>query len=324
MTPNTDRRSLLAAAGLWSAARFGRAAEKRIRVKTFTYKRVGKLAVKADVHRADDRDVRPVVVWIHGGALIMGNRSGINSRVKQMVLDAGYALVSIDYRLAPETKLPAIIEDLEDAFAWVAAEGPRLFGVDTRKIAASGGSAGGYLTLTAGFRAKPRPAVLIPLWGYGDLVGEWYSKPSPHRRHQTDLSRAEALRQVSGPPISEAGDRRGDGGAYYRYCRLHGIWPEQVSTWDPHREAEKFFPFMPLKHVTADYPPTLMIHGTADTDVPHRQSVLMAEQFSKHGVAHKLVSVVGAEHGLAGGDAKQIAAGYEAALTFLNRYMLTG
>lgn len=40
-----------------------------------------------------------------------------------MVLDEGYALVSIDYRLAPETKLPALIEDIEDAFRWLRQEG---------------------------------------------------------------------------------------------------------------------------------------------------------------------------------------------------------
>jgi len=86
-----------------------------VRMQTYTYKRVGDLEIKANVYRADDEKVRPVVVWIHGGALIMGGRNGINGRVKKMFLDAGYTIVSIDYRLAPETKLPAIIEDVEDA-----------------------------------------------------------------------------------------------------------------------------------------------------------------------------------------------------------------
>ena len=89
-------------------------AQAKIEKKTFAYKTVGTLAIKADVYRAPDSAVRPVVVWIHGGALIMGGREGINRRVQQMFLEAGYALVSIDYRLAPETKLPAIVEDVED------------------------------------------------------------------------------------------------------------------------------------------------------------------------------------------------------------------
>ena len=45
----------------------------------------------------------------------MGDRGGIDRRVKRLLLKSGYVIVSIDYRLAPETKLPAIIEDLRDA-----------------------------------------------------------------------------------------------------------------------------------------------------------------------------------------------------------------
>src|SRR5207247_2308609 len=132
--------------------------EPKIRMETFTYKRVGSLEIKADVHRADDEVRRPAVVWIHGGALINGHRAGIDGRVRKMMLKAGYAIVSIDYRLAPETKLPAILEDVEDAFRWIRNEGPRLVQVDASRVAVVGGSAGGYLTLTTGFRVRPRPA----------------------------------------------------------------------------------------------------------------------------------------------------------------------
>jgi acetyl esterase/lipase len=59
-----------------------------------------------DVYRPEGNDVRPVIVWIHGGALIMGNREGIHPQVSALAQVNGYALVSIDYRLAPETKLP--------------------------------------------------------------------------------------------------------------------------------------------------------------------------------------------------------------------------
>ena len=43
----------------------------------------------------------------------------------------------------------------------------------------------------------------------------------------------------------------------------------KVSGFDPHTEPEKSYPFMAVKNVTENYPPTLMIHGTADTDVPY-------------------------------------------------------
>jgi acetyl esterase/lipase len=289
-------------------------------MKTYTYKRVGDLEIKADVHRAGDTVVRPVVVYIHGGALMGGHRGGMDERAKKMLLGAGYALVSIDYRLAPETKLPGIVEDLEDAFAWVRAEGPKLFHVDTSRIAVWGGSAGGYLALAAGFRVQPRPAVLVSFYGYGHLIGDWYSRPSPHQRHRTQMGEDEARRQVAGPPIADPREKAGERFEFYRYCRLHGLWPKEVSTWDPHAEPHKFYPYMPVRNVTNEYPPTMLIHGTADTDVPYEQSVLMAKELERHGVEHELVTIPGAEHGLADGDPKEIDAAYAAALAFVDRH----
>src|SRR6185436_13100149 len=79
---------------------------------TYTYKRVGECDIKADVYRLPGKDVRPAIVWIHGGALIFGDRGTVRPDQLERYLRAGYAVVSIDYRLAPETKLPDIIEDL--------------------------------------------------------------------------------------------------------------------------------------------------------------------------------------------------------------------
>ena len=290
-------------------------------VTTYTYKTVGDLEIKADVHRPDDDTIRSVVVWIHGGALINGHRAGISERIKDMMLGAGYTIVSIDYRLAPETPLPGIIEDLEDAFRWIRAEGPSLFHANVDRLAVMGGSAGGYLTLTSGFRVEPPPAVLVAFWGYGDLIGEWYSTPSPHERHQRiKMDREEAYRQVSGPPVADSRDREGNGGAFYQHCRQHGIWPKAVSGWDPHTEPDKFVPYMPVRNVTAGYPPTMLIHGASDTDVPYEQSVMMAEQFKQHGVEHELVTIPNGEHGLGGGDPELIDAAYESALAFVQKY----
>ena len=313
----------LATSTVWLMMSLGcLAGEGEIVTKTYTYKSVGNLQIKADVHRADDDVRRPVVVWIHGGALIMGHRAGINGRVKKLMLDAGYAIVSIDYRLAPESKLPAIIEDVEDAFAWVRQRGPELFNIDPRRIAVIGGSAGGYLTLTSGFRVHPRPQVLVSFFGYGDLVGDWYSQPSKHARHHTvKLTEDEAYKQVSGPPISDSRNRPGKGGAFYQFCRQHGSWPQAVSGWNPHTETEKFYPFMAVKNVDNDFPPTMLIHGTEDTDVPYQQSVMMADQFKKHGVQHELVTIAGGEHGLGGGDPQRIAAAYAAVLKFVDRHL---
>ncbi len=287
--------------------------------ESYTYKTVGDLAIKADVYRPQNELTRPAVVWIHGGALIVGNRAGIDGRVKKHALDARYVLISIDYRLAPETRLPEIIQDLEDAFEWIRRDGPRLFKVDPARLAVAGGSAGGYLTLTSGFRVRPRPVALMSLYGYGDLIGDWYSTPSPHPRHnKRKVTREEAYQQVSGPAISDSRDRKGNGGLFYEYCRQTGTWPKAVSGWDPVKEAERFRPFMPVKNVTAEYPPTVLIHGTSDTDVPYEQSVLMAEQFKQRNVPHEFISIPNGEHGLSGGDTKLVEEAYAKAFAFVD------
>jgi acetyl esterase/lipase len=289
--------------------------------KTHVYKRVAELSIKADSYRFDDKPARPLVVWIHGGALINGHRESVPPWLTDACRANSHVLVSLDYRLAPETQLPEIILDIEDAFRWLRESASQL-NADPKRIAVVGGSAGGFLTLTTGFRVQPRPTALVSLWGYGDLVGPWYSEPSPHPRHHTSkLSREEAWQQVSGEPVSDSRERKGNGGVFYQFCRQNGLWPKAVSGWDPHTEPEKFFPFMAVKNVTPDYPPTLLIHGDKDTDVPHEQSVLMAAEFKKHNVPHQLLSIPGAEHGLAGADPPTLQSTYRTAADFLTKHL---
>jgi acetyl esterase/lipase len=288
---------------------------------SYTYKQTGELKILADVYSMAG-EKRPIVVWIHGGALIMGNRTNVPDWLLDLCRRNEYVLVSIDYRLAPETQLPLIISDLEDALHWVHKEGPKLFHADTGRIAVVGSSAGGYLTLTTGFRVKPRPQALVSLYGYGDLIGPWYSEPSPHpRHHESNLSREEAFRQVSGKAISDSRERKGNAYAFYQFCRQQGLWPKAVSGWDPKKEAKNFFPYMPIKHVTAHYPPTLLIHGDNDTDVPFEQSEMMVKEFRKHGVEHRLVRVKGAEHGLLGVDKNLIDQAHADVEAFLKSHL---
>ena len=95
----------------------------------------------------------------------------------------------------------------------------------------------------------------------------------------------------------------------------------EVSGWDPRKEAKKYYPYMPVKNVTKQYPPTLLIHGTKDTDVPYEQSVMMAQQLREHGVAYELVTIEGGEHGLGGGDPELIAKAYEDVVAWVDHYL---
>lgn len=315
-------KSLSVGAGCLALSRPAAAAADEIKTETFTYKTVGDLEIKADVLRPDDDVVRPVLLWIHGGGLIVGNRRGFSRRVREPLLDAGYVCVSIDYRLAPETKAPAILEDVEDACRWIRERGRELFGGDASRLAVAGGSAGGYLTLSTGFRVEPRPAVLISFWGYGEIASSWYSRPSEfYRRTRPLVTKEQAYKYVSGPPVTDGSVKGEDRGAFYLYCRQNGIWPKMVAGFDPDTENEAFNPLCPLRNVTREYPPTLFIHGTNDTDVPYEQSALMAQALEKAGVEHKLITVPDAGHGIRDGDPEVVRNAYAAVVPFIDRYV---
>ncbi|HVT73697.1 MAG TPA: alpha/beta hydrolase [Lacunisphaera sp.] len=288
---------------------------------TFVYKTVGTLPIKADVYRPENvKAPCPVVVYMHGGSLINGQRESV-ARWDPLpdFLRAGVSVVSIDYRLAPETKLPAIIEDMEDAFRWVRERGPALFGADPERIAVAGTSAGGYLALAAGYRIKPRPRVVYAEMSYGDLIGGWQLRPSIHPPHYHDshLNEAEAWQQVSGPPIANGDDRHGDGSAFNDFIRRTARWPQAISGWDPVSEADKFLPYLPLRNVTPAYPPTILLHGAIDSDVIPQQPMAMDAELGRHGIEHKLIFLPNGEHGFRGADPKDIKAAQNEAVAFV-------
>jgi acetyl esterase/lipase len=282
---------------------------------TFVYKTAGGCEIRADVYSAGDGP-RPVILWIHGGALIMGWRGGLADSQRDRYLGAGYHVVSIDYRLAPETKLPEIAEDLRDAHRWVREEGPGRFGADPDRIAVIGGSAGGYLTLLAGCLLRPRPQALVSFYGYGDIVGEWYSRPDPYYCTLPPVPAEEAYAAVGHGVLSEDRAER-DRGRFYLYCRQQGLWPREVVGHDPATEPEAFAPWCPVRHVGAAYPPTLLLHGDQDTDVPYQQSVMMAGALSQAGVRHELITIAGGGHGFDWEENEATASAFARVMGFL-------
>ena len=285
--------------------------EEPPRAKTFTYKTAGGCEIKLDAWGADPKVRKPVIVHIHGGALIIGSRQ---NPPRWLNPKGDNVLISIDYRLAPETKLPAIIEDVQDAFRWIHKKGPRLLNIDAGKLVVAGGSAGGYLTLMTGFCVKPRPRALIAVSGYGDITGPWYSRPSPFYLQQPHVSRENAYASVGTTCVSEGAGSRG---RFYLYSRQNGIWPQEVAGHNPDTEPTWFDRYCPVRNVSGKYPPTVLIHGTADTDVPYAESDAMDKALSHIKVPHKFISVPGGGHGLYGVAASEQTKIYEDAMAFV-------
>ncbi len=267
-------------------------------LQSFVYKTASACEIRADVHGAAAGVQKPAVMWIHGGALIVGSRKSLGGKFHQAILDAGYAVVSIDYRLAPETKLPGIMEDVGDAWRWLQREAPR-FGIDPKRIAVAGGSAGGYLTLMCGFAVYPRPRALVSYYGYGDITTPWYGEPDEFYRKSPLVPKDEAYQSVGRAALSEPPGQN-QRGRFYLYCRQQGVWPKEVAGHDPRLEPAWFDRYCPIRNVTGQYPPAFLIHGTEDTDVPYSESKNMAEKLARAGVKHEFVTVTGAGHGLSG------------------------
>ena len=271
--------------------------------ETCVYKTTPHCDIHLDVYRETSVPrPTPVIVWIHGGALIGGSRNGKKGTkiepFERWYISEGYTVVSIDYRLAPETKLPLIIEDVEDALKWVREKGPDCMAIDPDRLGVVGHSAGGYLALMTG-TFSPLPQAVVSFYGYSDIIGDWLSKPDPYYCQQPLVSQEEAYRGVQGPPVTQAYQRSGTN-KFYLYCRQNGLWPKEVGGRDPEEDPSFFRPYRPHLNISREYPPTLCLHGDQDTDVPYQQSVLMAEELTSAGIENELVLIEGGGHGFEG------------------------
>jgi acetyl esterase/lipase len=126
----------------------------------------------------------------------MGHRTMIEPGHIRLFHAGGFHVVSIDYRLAPETRLPEILEDIKDAWRWLRAEADAI-GIDRDRIAVAGHSAGAFLTLASGFRLDPRPAALVAMAGYGKLTHAAFMKPSPTHLQEYALADESQARRRS-------------------------------------------------------------------------------------------------------------------------------
>ncbi|NBQ90953.1 MAG: alpha/beta hydrolase [Betaproteobacteria bacterium] len=100
--------------------------------------------------------LQPALVFFHGGGWVIGDLDTHDTLCRQLALQAGVVVVSVDYRLAPEHRFPAAVEDCVAATRWVHAHAHAL-GIDAQRLAVGGDSAGGNLAAVVALALRDGP-----------------------------------------------------------------------------------------------------------------------------------------------------------------------
>jgi acetyl esterase len=181
---------------------------------------------------------RPLVVYLHGGCWVLGDLDTHDGVCRFLAANADAAVLSVEYRLAPEHPFPAAIEDAVAAFRWAGAETARL-GVDPARIAIAGDSAGGNLAAAVARLARddggPGPAMQALIYPIVDPGEE-----SASRRAFAEgflLTGAE-LEWFERAYLTEGADRDDPRVSLLRADDLSGLAPAYVLTagFDPLRD----------------------------------------------------------------------------------------
>ena len=241
----------------------------------------------------------PAVIFIHGGAWLFGDRDGVGPMYMTMVPDVftalaqrGIAVISIDYRTSEEALFPAQLHDVAAAHRFVVARADEL-GIDAGRLAVWGESAGGHLAMLLAFCQGDAEALgdsgapidCPPLVGLVD----WYGVSDIR------LPMGEAL--MPGPTPEE----RLVGGPIDEHPAL-----AQAAS--------------PITRVSADAPPTLVVHGTGDTLIPVERSQEVVAALRAAGVEVEALWIDGAQHAWLGSPAAADQA-LDATVAFLHRQL---
>jgi acetyl esterase/lipase len=218
---------------------------------------------------SSDEASRPAVLEVHGGGWQHGSRllSLSESGAATDLVDAGFVVASIDYRLAPANPWPDQIIDVKCAVRYLRAHADDL-GIDPNRIAALGTSAGGQL---------------VSLLGTTGTSALWDTGPYPD-----ESSAVEAVVDEFGPADLDAGGW--PPGSIAMIQRVFGAAPGSSSP--------VLAQASPVAHVSAGDPPFLIVQGTVDQVVPMTQSEQLAAQLRTDHVPVDLVMVAGGRHGL--------------------------
>jgi acetyl esterase len=151
----------------------------------------GPVAVR--LYRPTAAPTLPAVVYFHGGGMVMGDLDSFDSVARRLAVASGAAVVSVDYRLAPEHRYPVANDEAYAAVTWVHDSAGTL-GLDPARIAVAGDSAGGGLAAATALRIRDTggPRLTVQLLMYPGL--ERYNPDRP------------SMRELAGGPMLTAND----------------------------------------------------------------------------------------------------------------------
>ena len=99
---------------------------------------------------------RPTLVFYHGGGFVIGDLETHDDLCRRLAKGSGWAVLAVDYRLAPENRYPAAFDDAYAALVWAAGPGAEVLGLDPARLAVGGDSAGGNLAAAVALAARDR------------------------------------------------------------------------------------------------------------------------------------------------------------------------
>ncbi|MFA5801626.1 MAG: alpha/beta hydrolase [Thermoleophilia bacterium] len=234
-----------------------------------TYCDAGSTALKMDVYYPKTMNgPAPAVMYVHGGGWTQGDKNeGAGATAIPSLVDAGFLVVSINYRLAPDDKFPAQIEDAKCAVRYLRANAA-LNSIDPDRIGAWGGSAGGHLVSLLGVTDGSE--------GFEGTGG--YADQSSRVQAVVDMfGPSDLMKEFSGGAIGRA------------------LGTQVFGTSD--QGSDILAQASPVTHVSADDPPFLILHGAKDDLVPPEQSQELYDRLKAAGVPATLVMVENAGHG---------------------------
>jgi len=112
------------------------------------------------LYKPSDAEDLPLLMWFHGGGWVFGDLDAGEVACRELAMQANCAVLSVDYRLAPEARFPTALQDCIDATHWAIENGASL-GVDSSRLAVGGDSAGGNLAAAVAQYARDKQIALM-------------------------------------------------------------------------------------------------------------------------------------------------------------------